>query len=147
MGRFPAQLFKTSAWQSWPVKKILADTNFLLMQFEYGVDLPGELLRIVHEPFALLVCSGTMGEIRMLAGKAGRKAAGARFVLNNLELLKSKFQVEVAESRGPVDEWIFKFAKENQVCVATNDVPLRRRLLEAGVPVIAMKGKSKLDFV
>lgn len=129
------------------MKKIVVDTNFLLMQYEYALDLPGELRRIVHAPIALVIASGTMDELMALAGRAGRRAAGARFVLQNMERLKGMFAVESVPSKGKVDEWIFKFAKENRVCVATNDVPLRRRLLASGVPVIVMKGKSKLEFV
>ncbi|HIH19556.1 TPA: hypothetical protein HA225_06330 [Candidatus Micrarchaeota archaeon] len=129
------------------MKKILADTNFLITQYEYRVDLPSELRRIVHEPITLVIASGAMDELKTLAGRAGKKASGARFVLQNMGRLREKFTVEIAPSRGEVDGWIFKFAKENAVCVATNDVPLRKRLLALGVPVIAMKGKSKLDFV
>jgi rRNA-processing protein FCF1 len=129
------------------MKKIVVDTNFLVMQYEYRVDLPSELQRIVHEPITLVIPSGAMDELRTLAGRAGRKAAGARFVLQNMEQLRTKAAIEIIASKGEVDGWIFKFAKENPVCVATNDVPLRKRLLASGVPVIAMKGKSKLDFV
>ncbi len=60
-----------------PMKRIVVDTNFLLMQYEYALDLPGELRRIVHAPIALVISSGTMGEIMALAGHAGRRAAGA----------------------------------------------------------------------
>ena len=129
------------------MKKILADTNFLLMQYEYGIDMPGELLRIINGPFELLIPSGAAGELKMLSGRTGRRSAAARFVLANMEKLTSHFAVNVVPSAGPVDEWIIKYAQKNRVCVATNDVPLRRRLLACGTQVIAMKGKSKLDFV
>lgn len=129
------------------MQKILADTNFLLMQFEYAIDIVSELRRISDGPITLLVASETMNEIRALAGKTGRKAAAARFVLQNLGKIKEKFPVETVESSGRVDEWIIKYAQNNRICVATNDVPLRRRLLALDLPVIAMKGKSKLDFV
>lgn len=129
------------------MKKIIADTNFLMSQFEYGIDLRSELCRIVHGPMSLLVSSGTMGELRMMAGKTGRKSSAARFVLQNLPSIGKRIPVEIVESRGPVDEWIIKHALANRFCVATNDVPLRKRLLAAGVQVIAAKGKSKLDFV
>lgn len=120
----------------------------MLMPYEYGVDLPGELLRISNAPFALQIASGTLQEIRALAGKTGRRSAAARFVLGNLGKIKQRFGVEEIQSSGPVDDWIIKYSSENkETCVATNDIPLRKRLLALGVPVIAMKGKSKLDFV
>lgn len=128
-------------------RRVVVDTNFLLMPYEYGIDLPSELLRIVHGPMELVVSQGTMNELETLAGRNGRRATAARFVLQNLPFIRSKFPVEVAPSSGEVDKWIIKFAQDNEVTVATNDVPLRKRLLAKGVPVIAMKGKSKLDFV
>ena len=129
------------------MKKIVVDTNFLLMPYEYGIDLPGELMRIVHGPITLIISSGTKNELETLAGRNGRRATAARFVLQNLPLIKSKFPVEIEPSKGAVDNWIINFARINGVTVATNDVPLRKKLLAMGVPVIAMKGKSKLDFV
>jgi len=130
------------------MRKILVDTNFLLMPCEYHIDLTGELMRINHEPFVLLVASGTMNEVKALAGRTGRRAAAARFVLSNMDKIKEKFGVETIPSSGAVDDWIIKYAQRNrEICVATNDVQLRRRLLALGVPVIALKSKAKLDFV
>lgn len=129
------------------MKKIVADTNFLMSQFEYGVDLPTELKRIADGPFELVVCSGTIRELATIAGRNGKRAAAARFVVNNLPKLRTLFNIVEVESEGKVDEWIIKYARENSISVATNDMPLRRRLMGMGVPIIAMKGKSKLDFV
>jgi len=129
------------------VKKIVADTNFLLSQFEFGVDLPSELHRIIDEPFVLILCSGTMDEISAIARRTGKRASAARFVVNNLPKLRTLFTIEEVPSSGKVDEWIIKYARKNTISVATNDIILRKRLLGMGVPVIIMKGKSKLDFI
>jgi len=129
------------------MRKLLADTNFLLMPAEYGIDIAGELERLMDGPFTLQIPSGAIDEVKALAGKAGRRSAAARFFLNNFENYKSRLKMEVLPSAGPVDEWIIKHAQKNKNLVATNDVLLRRRLLAFGVPVLAMKGKSKLSFV
>ena len=132
------------------MQKILIDTNMLLSQFEYAFDMPGELRRIEPEPFTLVIPSVVMAELNTIAGKTGNKAAAARFALQNLPKIKALFPVEVATEQGfpaRADDWIFKYAQKNHSCVATNDVALRRRLLGVGVPVIAVKGKSKLDYV
>jgi rRNA-processing protein FCF1 len=132
------------------MQKILIDTNMLLSQFEYAYDLPGELRRIASEPFVLAIPSVVMVELNTIAGKTGNKAAAARFALQNLPKIKTLFPVEVVSEQGfpaRADDWIFKYAQKNHSCVATNDVALRRRLLALGVPVIAVKGKSKLDYV
>ena len=132
------------------MQKIIIDTNMLLSQFEYAYDLPGELRRIASEPFALAIPSVVMVELHTIAGKTGNKASAARFALQNLPKIKTLFPVEIVEEKGfpaRADDWIFKYAQKNHSCVATNDVALRRRLLALGVPVIAVKGKSKLDYV
>ena len=132
------------------MQKILIDTNMLLSQFEYAYDLPGELRRTASEPFTLVIPSAVMAELHTLAGKTGKRASAARFALQNLPRIKMMFPVEVVEEHGfpaRADDWIFKYAQKNHSCVATNDVELRRRLLALGVPVIAVKGKSKLDYV
>ncbi len=129
------------------MEKILADTNFLLSQFEYRLDIISELRRIIPGPATLLIGSGTMGELEALAGRNGRRAAAARFALQSIPRLREAFVVQVVPGSGPVDDWIIKYARENSVCVATNDVPLRRRLAASGVRTIAVKGKSKLEFV
>ena len=132
------------------MERILIDTNMLLAQFEYAFDLPGELLRIASEPFTLAIPSVVMAELNTIAGKTGKKAAAARFALQNLPRIKALFPVEVVSEQGlpaRADDWIFKYAQKYHTCVATNDVALRRRLLALGVPVIAVKGKSKLDYV
>lgn len=129
------------------MQKVVVDTNFLLAQFEYRIDLVSEFRRLASGPLILVVASGTLDEIEVLSGRAGRAASAARFVRANFGLLQKAFQVEIAASSGPVDEWIIKYAQKNSVSVATNDLPLRARLRALGVPVIAMKGKSKLDFI
>lgn len=129
------------------MEKILADTNFLLAQFEYRLDIISELRRIIPGPATLLVGSGTMDELSSLAGRQGQRASAARFALQSFPHLKKAFMFEVVPGSGPVDDWIIKYARKNRVCVATNDVPLRRRLAALGVRTIAVKGKSKLEFV
>lgn len=127
--------------------KIVVDTNFLLAQFECGVDVPFELLRISDAPFTLVIPSVVKRELLTLAGRNGSRATAARFALQNMEKWRAKFAISEEDSDGRADEWIFKYAQKNKAAVATNDVHLRQRLLASGVPVIAMKGKSKLDYV
>ncbi len=129
------------------MKSILVDTNFLLVPYECKIDIVAELLRVIHSPFALLVASGTIDELKSIAGRTGKRAAAARFFLQNIEKYKKQINIKTIKSSGKVDMWIIKYAQEKNLCVATNDIPLRRKLLALGVPVIAVKGKSKLDFV
>lgn len=128
------------------MKKIVTDTNFLMMPFEHGVDLVGGLLRLINGPITLLLPSGVVSELRTLSGRRGRRAQAARSALASIGNLRAHFKVEEVESEGAVDEWIIKYAGKNKFPVATNDVVLRGRLRALGVPVVAMLSKAKLDF-
>jgi len=128
-------------------RAIVVDTNFLLMPLEYRIDLVSEMLRIAHGQVNVLIPTVVYNEVKMLAGKTGKRAAAARFFMNNFDKFKEKLHIKIIESDGMADRWIIKYAQKNPVYVATNDIPLRLQLLALGVPVIAMKGKSKLDFV
>jgi len=144
---FPSTHFKTFQHPSEGMDKIVVDTNFLLAQFEYGVDVPFELLRISDAPFTLVIPSVVKKELLTLSGRNGKRATAARFALQNMEKWRARFAILEEKSEGRADDWIFKYAQKNKAAVATNDVPLRKKLLASKVMVIAMKGKSKLDYV
>jgi uncharacterized protein len=145
MGCFHTHALKSHI-QKQLMKKVIVDTNFLMMPFEYGVDSIGELLRLINEPVKLVLPSGVLGELCTLSGRTGRRAQAARSAIASIEKLKSRFEVEEVKSEGAVDGWIIKYAQSNKILVATNDVLLRRRLRALGVPVVAMLSKAKLDF-
>ncbi|MCX8197718.1 MAG: hypothetical protein N3F07_00785 [Candidatus Micrarchaeota archaeon] len=129
------------------MQKILLDTSFLMLQFEDGIDLSFSLQELLDSPACLLLPTGMLSELRAIAGRGGRRASAARFVLQNLPQILRGFAVEQVESKGPLDEWIFKYAEKNKVTVATNDAKLRSRLKKAGIPAITAKSKAKLGYV
>ncbi len=43
------------------MRKVILDTNFLLIPFKFKIDVFGEIERLVEEPHEILVPSGVIG--------------------------------------------------------------------------------------
>lgn len=128
------------------MKKIVVDTNFLLLPVEYRIDLHSELLRIADGPLEIILPSGVISELRMLSGKTGRRALAARFALQLVAKWRAEGRIEEMASTGRTDGWIVRYAAKNDVYVATNDISVLKRVLSFGRKVISLQGKSKLAF-
>ncbi|MEM2874659.1 MAG: hypothetical protein QW567_01340 [Candidatus Hadarchaeales archaeon] len=121
--------------------KIVVDTSFIMAQGLYGVDLVGELERVVEGKFELIVPSRVIEELKNLAEKGSpRERAAARI---GLDLISG---ARVVEATGSTDEAIFRMAVENGWAVGTNDRNLRMRLRRGGITVIYLRGLSHLEM-
>jgi len=123
------------------MKKVWLDTNFLMLPVQFKVDLFGELERLMNEPFEVVVPSGAVGELRIIAARGTKDGAAARVALKIVDAGRAK----VVESSGKVDDWLVEKAGEGDV-VCTNDLELIRRLREIKVRRIQLRGKNHLDF-
>ena len=123
------------------MKKVWLDTNFLMLPVQFKVDLFGELERIMNEPFEVLVPSGAVNELKIIAARGTKDGTAARVALKMVEAGRAKVQ----ESSGKLDDWLLLKATEGDL-VCTNDVGLIRRLREIKVRRIQLRGKNHLDF-
>jgi len=121
------------------------DTNFLLIPFQFKIDIFTELEYVIGEPFTLTLSSKVWNELRSLSKRVGKAGAAARFALKLLEA--RKMQVKPVQSKLSVDGWVFEYALENKAVVCTNDREIRKRLKEKRLKVIGLKTRSKLGFV
>lgn len=124
-------------------QKVIIDTNFFLLPYQNNIDIFRLLEIVVDRPHSYVVSSRILSELKEIAKNKGKTGAAAKF---GLKLLSMK-EVDVVQSRMPVDEWIKKYAKENNAIVCTNDKKLKNKLKEDGILVITKKGKSWLGFV
>lgn len=124
-------------------KKIVLDTNFLLVPYQFGIDIFGKIELVMEQPFELVVPSGVVSELEGLSRGRGKEGAAARFALKLLGLNKHT----LLESRGNVDDWIVGYATGEGAIVATNDRPLRERLKKRHVKVISLRSRSVLGVV
>ncbi|MFH1285774.1 MAG: PIN domain-containing protein [Candidatus Micrarchaeota archaeon] len=127
------------------MKKVVLDTNALMLPIQFKVDIFAELARLMDEPFEVVTCSSVIKELGTIARGKGKDGIAARFALRLLE----KHNVKILESFNYkyADDWIVKFAKEEHAVVCTSDFDLRRRLQKQKLRVITLKEKNYLGFV
>ncbi len=127
------------------MKEVVIDTNFLLLPYQFKVDIFGELQYLIEEPFQIVVSSKVVGELKALAKRVGKAGAGARVALKLLDFRKQN--VKSVSSGAPVDDWVFEYSVANHSMVATNDLALKDRLKKARVKVIGLRGRTKIGYV
>ena len=126
------------------MKKIILDTNFLLIPGALKVDIFAEIERICLFKYKFYILDKTIGELEKLQetgkGKTSRNAKLA------LDLLKRKKVSVLKTQKGHTDDLILKKADKDTI-VATQDAALKRRLKEAHIATIILKSKKYLDIV
>jgi rRNA-processing protein FCF1 len=123
---------------------IVLDTNALMMPVECDVRLFEELERVVPggTDDAYVVPDAVRAELEKLADGAGAEATAAAVGLDLVE------RCSVADTDADyADDAVVELATgEAATHAVTNDKPLKRRLLDAGVPVISLRGGNKLGI-
>jgi rRNA-processing protein FCF1 len=130
---------------------IVFDANALMMPVECDVRVFEELDRVGAEltdvgtdedaGFDPVVPRAVVDELDRLAAGAGEAATAAGV---GLDLAREHCRV-VDHDADHGDDAVFECATQAGVTAAvTNDRPLRSRLLDAGVPVISLRGTNKL---
>jgi rRNA-processing protein FCF1 len=128
-----------------PPRTVILDTNFLLLPFQFKIDVMHELEYLLDFSHSYVVSSKTVEELERLGASPGKHGAAARVGLKTLEANKDR--IEVIKDERHVDDWIADYAQESNAIVCTNDKGLRKRLKTARVKVITLKSKSRLGYV
>ena len=128
------------------MKKILLDTNFLMIPASLRVDIFSEIERIADFRHEICVLDKSLDELkRIIETQKGKHKDAAKLSLQlahkkNLKILKT-------ESIKNVDEIIAEMADSKLFIVATQDSGLKRRLRERHVPLIVLRQKKYLKIV
>ncbi|WP_290811117.1 PIN domain-containing protein [Halovivax sp.] len=123
-------------------ERVALDTSALMMPVELDVRLFDELDRLLDavEP---TTPQPVVEELRRLSEKGGTEGTAAT-VGHDLATERC-LVVDTEESYA--DDALVELAREGVVdAVVTNDRPLGERVLEAGIPVIALRGRNKLGI-
>jgi rRNA-processing protein FCF1 len=118
--------------------KVIVDTNGLMVQAQFGVDVLDELGRLGYDECVLP--SAVLDELETL----GKKVKGADKVAVTVSLALAK-RCRVVEASGNADDVILRLAKELGADVFTNDAGLRKRLKKEGIKTVFMRSKHKLE--
>jgi rRNA-processing protein FCF1 len=112
------------------MRKIIVDTNFLLIPIKFSVDIFSEFERICHFNFALFVFKPTIDELNGIIRKAsGKDKRAAKFGLRLIKLKNIHIIDPGNKAKAEVDELILKSVRKEDI-VATLDLELKRKLLE-----------------
>jgi rRNA-processing protein FCF1 len=120
---------------------VVLDTNALMMPVERDVRVFEELDRLLGSADCV-VPQAVFDELDKLAGSASEEATAASVGRD----LADRCTVVEAEPEYADDAVLAVAQRETVEYAVTNDRPLRERLLDAGVPVISLRGNHKLDI-
>ncbi|MDG5820077.1 DUF188 domain-containing protein [Natronococcus sp. A-GB7] len=120
--------------------RVALDTSALMMPVELDVRLFDELERLIGSA-ELVAPQPVIEELQRLSEKGGTEGTAAS-VGHDLATERC-LVVDTEESYA--DDALVELAREGSVdYVVTNDRPLRDRVLEASIPVLALRGRNKL---
>jgi hypothetical protein len=126
-----------------PVKVIL-DTNFLMIPFQFNLDVFQEIEYLLQKKVDFVVPSLVKSELTGISARGGEGAAEASLAL---QLASRCRVVEVTLNPGEsVDDAIVKASQKLSAVVATTDIELKKRLRDINVPVVYLRDKSKLEI-
>jgi len=120
---------------------VAMDTSALMAPVEAGVRLFEELDRLLGE-YDPVVPRAVVSELDGLADGAGEEATAAAVGAD----LAARCRLVDTDASYADDALVELAAAGRCAYVVTNDRPLRERVLAAGVPVIGLRGRNKLEI-
>lgn len=122
--------------------KVIMDSNFLMIPFQFNVDIFSEIERLLDFSYDLFVPDKVFVELQTLAKKGNLKERKAARV--GLELARKMKPVSI-EGESP-DDALVSIAN-NDTIICTNDKLLRKRILAKGGRAIFLRQKRFLELV
>lgn len=120
------------------MKKLLLDTNFLTVPFQFKVDIFQELERIFSENYSIFTLDRCI--------KEGKKIENGKYKELIRKLIEEKpIEVIKTSSKLKTDELILQYSKKDFI-VCTNDKELKNKILEEKNPVVVLRGKTRLEL-
>lgn len=123
------------------IKKIILDTNFLLIPAQFKLDIFSEISRVCDFNYQLCILDKTIGELNGIiqSKQKGKNKAAAKLALTIIKSKKLKI-LKTKEDK-PVDDLIMDV---NDAIVATTDKELISRLKEKKAKIIRLRQKKYL---
>jgi len=122
------------------MKRIILDTNFLTIPYQFNIDIFEEIDRVVEGDYELTTLDSVIEELKKLTKTRGKEATAAKVALT---LIKEKNVKVIKTGEKNVDIKIYRMADKNTI-IATNDRILRRRLKNKNVKVLYLRSKKHI---
>ncbi len=123
-------------------RPVILDTNFLLIPFQFKIDIFEGIERILARSHYFVISSRTIKELEHIAKGTNKDGRSARLAIKLIEANKGR--IEIIENGEEVDLWIEKYAIEKRAVVCTNDAQLRSKIKREGLRVISLKNRTKI---
>jgi len=125
--------------------KVILDSNFLFIPSQFKIDVFEGLMNLLNQRFEPVLLSSTHQELRTMAEKGpSKRRKQASLALKLAE--KCRLVNVEKEAEETNDDVILRIAAQWKSPVATNDRELRRKLRARDIPVIFLRGKSRLEL-
>lgn len=124
------------------MRKILLDTNFLLIPLQFKVDIFSEFERICNFNYKIYILDKTLEELnKIIETQKGKNKDAGKFALKLVKL--KKLNIIKTTKNIHTDTLIVETAK-NEYIVATQDKLLKKRLKSEKIPIITLRQKKYL---
>ena len=124
-----------------PPSVVILDSNALMMQFQFHIDIEKEVNRLLGGNYQMVVPQIVVDELARIAKEGAQKEAlEARMAV---ELAKT---FQIVESPGDGDTGILRVAEKMNAVVVTNDKRLRAQLRAKALPNIYMRSRAFLTI-
>ena len=128
------------------MKKILLDTNFLLIPYQFKVDIFTQIDRISMFQYKLYILDRTLEELtNIVKRQKGRNKDAAKIALK-LVVIKNVNVIKTNSNKN-TDDVILDIASKEGYIVATQDKDLKRELINHNVSVIVLRQKKILVMI
>lgn len=126
------------------MKRIVIDTNFLMVPYKFRVDIFSEFDRVCNFNYKLFIFEESVNELKnVMKNQRGINKKAAQFAL---KLIKLKNIGMIKSNEKGVDNSILNDINEDTV-IATQDLGLKKELLKKGISVIILRQKKYLELV
>ena len=124
------------------MKKVIIDTNFLMIPFQFNIDIVSEIKNLVLNNYEIIILKKSIDELnKIMINSKGKTKLYAKMAIS----LAKKLKIIDSKSKKYVDDIIVDLTDEN-VIVCTQDKKLKERVKEKKGKVIGMKQKLHLIY-
>ena len=125
------------------MKKILLDTNFLLIPHQFRVDIFTQIDKISTFKYKLFILDRTLEELKKIVSEQKGKDKDAARIALKLIAIKNVGIIKTKSDKN-TDDIILDKALKDDFIVATQDKDLKRRLINQDISVIILRQKKRL---
>jgi len=126
------------------MKTVVLDTNFLMIPYQFKVDIFEEIERVCRFPYKLHIVEGTLKELQRLIEKGDAKEKkAATFAVS---LVKQYHLAVIKGHENDVDSTLAGLPPKDLI-VATSDQELKKRLKDRGIALLVLRQQKYLQLI